>query len=180
MTEKKSESSAVAPPEKSELEHPPRREFLSGLWIVLGLAVLAEVTWLIVRYLTGGTKAPQTGAFGSVMEAGPVDAFSPGTVTAFPRGRFYLARIEDGGFLAISRQCTHLGCTVPWVEDEKKFLCPCHSSSFDIRGDVVRSPAPRALDLFGVKIENRVLMVDTGRVIKRSRFSPDQVVYPAS
>jgi hypothetical protein len=79
MTEKKSESSAVAPPEKSELEHPPRREFLSWLWIVLGLAVLAEVTWLIVRYLTGGTKAPQTGAFGSVMEAGPVDAFSPGT-----------------------------------------------------------------------------------------------------
>ncbi|MGD8368066.1 MAG: Rieske 2Fe-2S domain-containing protein [Desulfobacterales bacterium] len=179
MAEKKSKNSSLIPPEKSEVEHPPRREFLSWLWIVLGMAVAAEVIWLVIRFLTGRHRAPRSGDFGSLMEAGPVDAFLPGTVSAFPRGRFYLARIEDGGFLAISRQCTHLGCTVPWIEEEKKFLCPCHSSAFDIRGDIVRSPAPRALDLFGVKIENRVVMVDTGRVIKRSRFSPDQLVYPA-
>jgi len=104
-----------------------------------------------------------------------VDTFVPGTVAAFPRGHFYLARLEDGGFLAISRQCTPLGCTVPWVEEEKKFLCPCHSSAFDIRGAVVRSPAPRALDLFRVKIENDIVSVDTGRVIQRGRFSADQV-----
>jgi len=107
-----------------------------------------------------------------------VDTFVPGTVAAFPRGHFYLARLEDGGFLAISRRCTPLGCTVPWVEEEKKFLCPCHSSAFDIRGAVVRSPAPRALDLFRVKIENDIVSVDTGRVIQRGRFSADQVVYP--
>jgi cytochrome b6-f complex iron-sulfur subunit len=113
------------------------------------------------------------------MAAGPVDAFAPGTVTAFPRGHFYLTRLEDGGFLAISRRCTHLGCTVPWVEAEKKFLCPCHSSAFDNRGEIVRSPAPRALDIFQVKIENGVVSVDTGRVIQRGRFEKGQVVYPA-
>jgi len=113
------------------------------------------------------------------MEAGPVKDFLPGTVTAFPRGRFYLARLEDGGFLALSRRCTHLGCTVPWVAEEKRFLCPCHSSSFDIRGEIVRPPAPRALDLFLVKIENNVVMVDSGNPIKRSRFESEQVTYPS-
>ena len=33
--------------------------------------------------------------------AGPVDRFEPGTVTAFPEGRFYLARLAGGGFLAL-------------------------------------------------------------------------------
>ena len=28
---------------------------------------------------------------------------------------------------------------------EQRFICPCHSSAFDIRGDVVNPPAPRAL-----------------------------------
>lgn len=178
MSKKKPKKDPILPPKDSDLERPPRREFLSWLWVALGLAVLAEVLWLVIRFVTGRNKASKTGEFGSVMEAGPVDAFLPGTVTAFPRGRFYLARVEDGGFLAISRQCTHLGCTVPWVEEEKKFLCPCHSSAFDIRGDVVRSPAPRALDLFRVRIENNVVTVDTGRVIRRGRFEEGQVAYP--
>jgi Rieske Fe-S protein len=68
---------------------------------------------------------------------------------------------------------------VPWNAEKKQFLCPCHSSAFDIRGEVVRSPAPRALDVFRVKIENEVVMVDTGRVAQRGRFEKSQVVYPA-
>ena len=41
--------------------------------------------------------------------------------------------LEDGGFLALHRQCTHLGCTVPWVPARQAFVCPCHASAFDIR-----------------------------------------------
>ena len=59
-------------------------------------------------------------------------------------------RLDDGGLLALSCKCTHLGCTVPWVEKEKKFLCPCHASAFDITGNVINSPAARALDTFPV------------------------------
>ena len=50
---------------------------------------------------------------GGLVVAGPSDAFAPGRVTAFPAGKFYLVRLEDGGFLALNRQCTHLGCSVP-------------------------------------------------------------------
>ena len=112
-----------------------------------------------------------------MVRAGTIKDFSPNTVTAFPRGQFYLACLADGGFLAISRTCTHLGCTVPWVEKEKRFACPCHASVFDITGDVVNAPAPRALDLFPITIENKVLMVNTEKRIKRSAFRASQVTY---
>jgi cytochrome b6-f complex iron-sulfur subunit len=107
-----------------------------------------------------------------------VGNFVVDTVTAFKRGRFYLCRLEDGGFLALSRTCTHLGCTVPWVAEDKKFACPCHASSFDITGNVISAPASRALDIYRVMIENKVVKVDTSTMIKRSSFKPDQVVYP--
>jgi len=156
----------------------PRRSFLSWLWGLLGLAVFAEIIWLVASFLRPGKKQVRDSRAATLMVAGPVNAFQPGTVTAFPRGRFYLARLADGGFLALSRRCTHLGCTVPWVAGEKRFLCPCHSSAFDIKGDVLRSPAPRALDLFPVTIENAVVMVNASRAIKRDRFKKGQVVYP--
>ncbi len=115
-----------------------------------------------------------------MVQAGHIDTFPRNSVTAFPRGQFYLARLDDGGFLAISRRCTHLGCTVPWTADMMSFVCPCHASAFDIRGDVLSAPAPRALDLFTVHIENNIVYVDTRRVIRRSAFDARQVKYPSS
>ena len=106
-----------------------------------------------------------------------MEKFDPGTVTAFVRGKFYLARLADGGFLALSRTCTHLGCTVPWVAKENKFICPCHSSEFDISGEVISPPAPRALDIFQVTIENNLIKVDTTKRMKRSSFDTAQIVY---
>jgi len=111
----------------------------------------------------------------AVITAGPAEAFEPDSVTAFPQGKFYLVRLQDGGFLAVSRECTHLGCTVPWVEEEHRFVCPCHSSAFDIHGEVVNPPAPRALDLFEVRIENRIVKVNTANLRRRDAFDPAQV-----
>ena len=78
----------------------------------------------------------------------------------------------------MSRTCTHLGCTVPWVEDEGRFVCPCHASALAINGDVLEPPAPRALDLFEVQIVNGIVNVDTGKQRKRSAFDPEQATYP--
>ena len=49
---------------------------------------------------------------------------------------------------------------------------------FDIRGNVLKSPASRAMDLFVVRIENNIVHVETGRLIKRSGFQKKQLVYP--
>ena len=96
-------------------------------------------------------------------------------MTAFPDGKFYLARLPDGGFLALDRTCTHLGCTVPWNTDSARFECPCHASSFDIMGAVLAPPAPRPLDFYRVRIENGIVKVDTRRRERRDAFRDSQV-----
>jgi cytochrome b6-f complex iron-sulfur subunit len=155
-----------------------RRRFLGILWLGLALVAAGEIIWVIVSFFRPRRGQSVRRGLGTVVRAGSVKDFVPNTVTAFPRGQFYLACLADGGFLAISRTCTHLGCTVPWVEKENRFACPCHASAFDIRGDVINAPAPRALDLFAVTIENNVVKVNTAKRIKRSAFRATQVTYP--
>ncbi len=154
-----------------------RRSFLNKLWAFLGIITVAELALVATRYFKPRKAELDAATADAIITAGPVDNFEPGTVSAFVRGKFYLARLEDGGFLAMSRSCTHLSCTVPWVAKENRFVCPCHSSEFDITGEVINPPAPRALDLFAVTIENDVLKVDTGKLKKRSAFEASQVVY---
>ena len=154
-----------------------RRSFLSILWVGLGIVAFIEFVGVVIAFLVPRKKITKAGDAGSIIEAGRADKFSLNSVTAFIRGKFYLCRLEDGGFLAVSRQCTHLGCTVPWSDKEKKFVCPCHASAFDIRGEVVSPPALRALDVYHLFIENNIVKVDTGKRIKRSGFRTDQIVY---
>ena len=51
-----------------------------------------------------------------------------------------------------------------------RFACPCHASAFDITGAVIKSPAPRPLDIYPIFIENNVVKVDTSKPIKRNQF----------
>jgi cytochrome b6-f complex iron-sulfur subunit len=155
-----------------------RRSFLNKLWIGLGLVALAEIICVAFIFLRSNKSKPRKAASDAMVTAGAVNEFEPNSVTAFVRGRFYLARLEDGGFLALSRKCTHLGCTVPWIEKEMKFACPCHASAFDITGEVINSPAPRPLDLYSMLIENDVVKVDISKSIKRNQFKISQVVHP--
>ena len=105
-----------------------RRRLLGWLWGVLGIAALGELVWVTTSFLRPrGRKA----VVESIFVAGSVDDFEPGSVTPFPAGRFYLVRLEDGGFLALDRSCTHLGCTVPWDADEARFACPCQSAPIE-------------------------------------------------
>ena len=164
--------------EKKSQTEPTRRSFLNTLWVILGGVALAEFIAVAFAFLRPRKLKVRRENAASIVTAGAVESFSANSVTAFVRGKFYLSRLADGGFLALSRTCTHLGCTVPWVDKEMKFACPCHGSAFDITGDVINAPAPRALDIYAIIIENNIIKVDTRRPIKRSRFHVDQVTYP--
>jgi cytochrome b6-f complex iron-sulfur subunit len=153
-----------------------RRTFFWKLWLALGGLAVLEYALAAADFLRP-RRARLSDDDGAIVIAGPVDRFEPNTVAAFPKGKFYLARLEDGGFLALSRECTHLGCTVPWSSYDHAFVCPCHASSFDITGEVLSPPAPRALDLHPVRIENGVVKVDTSQRLKRRSFDPSQVTH---
>jgi cytochrome b6-f complex iron-sulfur subunit len=166
------------PNEEAVATEPSRRSFLNKLWIALGFVALAEIITVALTFFRSNKSKVREADSNAMVTAGQVDKFETNSVTAFVRGRFYLARLKDGGFLALSRKCTHLGCTVPWVEKEMKFVCPCHASAFDITGEVINSPAPRPLDIYPIVIENNVVKVDTSKPIKRDQFEVSQVVRP--
>ena len=155
-----------------------RRRFLTKVWALLGFVALVEFIAVAFSFLRPNKSTVPGKESDAIVTGGGLDRFEPNSVTAFVRGRFYLARLADGGFLAISRKCTHLGCTVPWVAEENKFICPCHGSVFDITGNAISPPAPRALDVYPVTIENDIVKVDTGSLLKRGEFRADQVTYP--
>jgi cytochrome b6-f complex iron-sulfur subunit len=166
-------------PGKSEENSSPgisRRDFLSRVWkglgIVAGLEVLGSITAFMISGKSKFTVSPK-----QLLEAGPVDSFGPNTVSAFMGGRFYLARQQDGGFIALSLRCTHLGCAISWEEGKKRFICPCHSSAFDISGEVLNPPAARALDYYPVLIENGMVKVDIGTLKERKTSGKDQFIY---
>lgn len=66
----------------------------------------------------------------------------------------WLVKKSDGRVTAFSPNCPHLGCGYRWVWSELKFYCPCHASVFDIEGNVISGPAPRALDALETKVED--------------------------
>jgi len=152
-----------------------RRDFIKLGWLALGGIVALEMGGITLAYMQPRLAA---GEFGSLITAGKVDDFPPGSVTHISNGRFYLSRLPDGGFLALYQRCTHLGCNVPWDQAAGKFICPCHSSQFDAEGSVLNAPAPRPLDLFQITIENGEIKVDTSAPIARQAYDLAQVVYP--
>ena len=163
----------TATPDAAIASGESRRNFLGKVWLGLGVVALIESLWIVLEFFRP-RRAQETDE-AAIVIAGPMDRFESGSVTAFPQGKFYLVRLEDGSFLALARECTHLGCTVPWMAEENRFVCPCHSSTFDIHGDVIDQPAPRALDLYAVRIENQIVKIDTSKPIRRRSFQAAQV-----
>lgn len=71
--------------------------------------------------------------------------------------------VNEASLMAIYQVCVHLGCLVPYIPSEKRFICPCHGSTYERDSQYVRGPAPRNLDQFPVKVVNDNVVVDTGR-----------------
>jgi len=58
-----------------------------------------------------------------------------------------LVRTVDGQFLAYSRKCAHLGCSVEYDTAQRCLTCPCHRGVYDSRnGYALYGPPPKPLD----------------------------------
>ena len=151
-----------------------RRSFIKvGMGALAGLALI-EMGGAGFFYLQARSME---GEYGGLITAGPVDSFPNGSVTEFAGGHFFLIRSPDGGFLAVHNRCTHLGCTVNWVEADNVFICPCHAAAFDFFGNFSGPPVPRPLDTFPVEFDEKVVLVDTAVPSRRERYEPGQLAF---
>jgi Rieske Fe-S protein len=69
--------------------------------------------------------------------------------------------VKHGGqvtFLAVT--CSHLGCSVNFVKEAKRFECPCHGSRFSLDGAVIHGPALFPLSHLKVTQQGDTLQVD--------------------
>ena len=140
-----------------------RRVLRFGFAAAVGLAV-TELAAVVAPYL----RVTRITGLGAPITVGPKgDILAQFAKTndrpiLFREGRFFLLH-APGGIIAAYRKCTHLGCTVPFSVEKDFFECPCHGSRYDKRTAVVlRSPAPRPLQLFHIsQSETGALVVDT-------------------
>jgi len=63
------------------------------------------------------------------------------------------------GFVALSKACTHEGCTVSYSMNSDKFLCPCHGATYSDSGTVLGGPTNIALKNYTVTKNGNILTI---------------------
>jgi len=155
---------------QKQTENPGRRSFLAGLLAAGGAAVGAILAVPLVRFALYPVLARTTEK--SWSDVGKVDEFNNLTapiqklVTIEQRDGWrktikqqpvYVTKDPQGALIVLSAVCTHLGCSVRWVDAQNKFVCPCHGGMFSGDGKLLGGPPPRGLDQLETKIEDGLL-----------------------
>ena len=149
-----------------------RRSFVLSLFGLSGAAVSALLAIPLVRFVTYPLRKAATDT--SWSEVGPVEEFASLTApvaktitlerldawqTTSSQTAVYVLPSAAGQFRILSPICPHLGCSVRWVNDQNKFICPCHAGEFSADGVRISGPPPRSMDTLEAKVEDGVLKV---------------------
>jgi Rieske Fe-S protein len=125
---------------------PGRREFVKGMTLAASALAGLRCGGSPTDPLTPPPPGPRTLSV-ALMAVGE-------TVAVFD-GDFTLAvtRSSPSSVVAVSRTCTHEGCTVLLPAPPGQTLdCPCHGSRFTTDGTVINGPAARPLPSFPARI----------------------------
>lgn len=147
-----------------------RRSFLKKLWIGVGIVAGLETLYIALNFFKPRKSNTKTLA-SNFFEVGTVDQFTKNSITSFRNRSFFLCCLKDGEIIALSSKCTHLGCALTCNTDKNLLECPCHSSIFNIEGEVLRSPATKHLERHPVLIEKGVVKVDIAQTIAATNIN---------
>ena len=74
-------------------------------------------------------------------------------------GRVWLIRRDERKVDAYTTTCPHLGCSINYIKEAKRFVCPCHNGTFDLNCERVSeqelgasNPAPRGMDSLDLRL----------------------------
>jgi Rieske Fe-S protein len=145
---------------------------------ILRFGVLGFFSFVIAacsRAVTGSSQEPTTQ---TTEEAQPVEPTQPTETTEDTSSSVVIAQVsaliagegfnftandgtdailfktKDEKVYALSRICTHEGCSVNFDLSQNKLICPCHGAEYESgEGNVLSGPTQRALKKINVKIE---------------------------
>ena len=89
-----------------------------------------------------------------------------GRIVRFGVEKVMVARTSDGKLHALSAECTHMGCSIRFIEESGKseFACNCHDSRFDLDGKNISGPAPKPLGRYSLEKSGDVLVLRKARI----------------
>ena len=139
---------------------------ISGIWALIGAAISLPAA----MYLMAVPRSKSETDWTDVGEISSVPIGKPQEVV-FRRNRVdgwkvisekntaWVVRKSEKELIALAPQCTHLGCAYHYEQRTNEFVCPCHTSSFSLEGAVLTGPAPRPLDRYEIRLNNKRLLI---------------------
>ena len=126
-----------------------RRQLLKTSLAFLGTTTFISFVYPVSKFLV----PPKRNAKDSQLTINK-DEIPPGTAKEiiFNETPVVVINRRGSGFIALARQCTHLGCLVGYDKFNNKLVCPCHAGEFDLEGNVLSGPATKPLLRYPLKI----------------------------
>ena len=75
------------------------------------------------------------------------------------QGNIIIIRSGESQYIALSKICTHEGCTVTYNSSTNELPCPCHGSKFSSSGAVLEGPANASLKTYSVSVNGNTLKI---------------------
>jgi Rieske Fe-S protein len=126
-----------------------RRGFLNTLLGAGFVGFLGSILYPVLHFL----RPPHvTEPSPSSVVAAKKDELAPNSGKVFPFGNqpAILVRDPEGKYRAFAGTCTHLQCTVQYRPDQAHIWCACHNGHYNLNGEVLSGPPPRALAAYDV------------------------------
>ncbi len=131
-----------------------RRQVLAGAGIGLGATAIAACSGSGQKAAPPATES-STGTSAPGQAAGTLAKTSQVPVgSGLIVDNVVLTQPTAGVFKGLSTVCTHAGCAVSSVADGK-ITCPCHGSTFDLDGAVLKGPATKPLATVAVTVQGQ-------------------------
>lgn len=70
-----------------------------------------------------------------------------------------IVRKSETQYLVFSSVCRHKKCNVKYKKDRDLFVCPCHGSTYDLKGQVIKGPSEGNIAQYTVKLKNNKLEI---------------------
>lgn len=105
------------------------------------------ILWLVGVFSLGKFLRPRVRQKKSLLSVAKAELPVHGALV-YKEARVAILR-EENAVYALNLVCTHLGCTINVTPTE--LVCPCHGSSFDRQGHVLKGPADRPLQRYQVE-----------------------------